>query len=100
MRLFTRLACTPLTSPTNGDFAVTLNVGIVAPNGRPMQKQTDQHLNLLGDCVILGIASAAATKLPWHPGWHWVVFLGISAGSIFLWSLGGRGLRHYDVWNG
>jgi exopolysaccharide biosynthesis polyprenyl glycosylphosphotransferase len=65
-----------------------------------MQKQTDQHLNLLGDCVILGIASAAATKLPWHPGWHWVVFLGISMGSIFLWTVGGRGLRHYDVWNG
>jgi exopolysaccharide biosynthesis polyprenyl glycosylphosphotransferase len=65
-----------------------------------MQKQTAQNLNLIGDCVLLIVASAAATKLPWHVGWHWMVFLGMSTGSIFLWVVGGRVLRHYDVWNG
>ncbi len=65
-----------------------------------MQKQTAQSLNLLGDCVVLVAASAAATKLPWHAGWHWMVFLGMSAGSMLVWVLGGRALRHYDVWNG
>ena len=65
-----------------------------------MQKQTAQNLNLVGDCVLLVIASAAATKLPWHVGWHWMVFLGMSAGSMLVWVIGGRVLRHYDVWNG
>lgn len=65
-----------------------------------MQKQTIQHLNLIGDCVALVCASAAATKLPWRAGWHWMVFLGMSAGSLLLWTVGGRILRHYDVWNG
>ncbi|MCL2449960.1 MAG: sugar transferase [Polyangiaceae bacterium] len=65
-----------------------------------MQKQTAQNLNLIGDCVLLIVASAAATKLPWHVGWHWMVFLGMSTGSILLWVVGGRLLRHYDVWNG
>jgi exopolysaccharide biosynthesis polyprenyl glycosylphosphotransferase len=65
-----------------------------------MQKQTIQNLNLLGDSVVIGVASAVATKLPWQAGWHWMVFLGMSAGSLLLWMLGGRILRHYDVWNG
>jgi len=65
-----------------------------------MQKQTIQHLNLIGDCVALVCASAAATKLPWLAGWHWMVFLGMSTGSLLLWTVGGRILRHYDVWNG
>ncbi len=66
-----------------------------------MHKQTAQNLNVIGDCAILVIASAAATKVPWLlPGWHWVVFLGMSAGSMFVWLAGGRALRHYDVWNG
>jgi exopolysaccharide biosynthesis polyprenyl glycosylphosphotransferase len=65
-----------------------------------MQKQTAQNLNLIGDCLLLLVASAAATKLPWHVGWHWMVFLGMSAGSTFVWVMGGRILRHYDVWNG
>jgi exopolysaccharide biosynthesis polyprenyl glycosylphosphotransferase len=29
-----------------------------------------------------------------------MVFLGMSAGSLLLWTVGGRILRHYDVWNG
>ncbi len=66
-----------------------------------MQKQTAQNLNVIGDCAILVIASAAATKVPWlTPGWHWMVFLGMSTGSMLVWMLGGRALRHYDVWNG
>jgi exopolysaccharide biosynthesis polyprenyl glycosylphosphotransferase len=65
-----------------------------------MTKQTAQNLNLLGDCIILITASAVATKPPGQPGWHWMVFLGMSAGSMLVWTLGGRVLRHYDVWNG
>src|SRR5579863_8299852 len=65
-----------------------------------MQKQTIQNLNLLGDSVVIVIASAVATKLPWQAGWHWMVFLGMSAGSLLLWTVGGRILRHYDIWNG
>ena len=65
-----------------------------------MHKQTAQNLNVIGDCAALVAASAAATKLPWHPGWHWMVFLGMSAGSVLVWMVGGRILRHYDVWNG
>jgi hypothetical protein len=29
-----------------------------------------------------------------------MVFLGMSAGSMLVWTVGGRLLRHYDVWNG
>jgi exopolysaccharide biosynthesis polyprenyl glycosylphosphotransferase len=64
-----------------------------------MSKQTAQNFNLIGDCVILTAASAAATSLP-GIGWHWMVFLGMATGSILVWTLGGRLLRHYDVWNG
>jgi len=65
-----------------------------------MQKQTIQNLNLIGDCIVLAVASGVATKLPWQTGWHWMVFLGMSTGSLLLWTLGGRLLRHYDIWNG
>jgi exopolysaccharide biosynthesis polyprenyl glycosylphosphotransferase len=63
-----------------------------------MTKQTAQNLNLVGDSIILVAASAVATKEP--GAWHWLVFLGMSAGSIFIWMLGGRILKHYDIWNG
>jgi exopolysaccharide biosynthesis polyprenyl glycosylphosphotransferase len=65
-----------------------------------MQKQTAQNLNLIGDGVVLVLASAIATKLPWHTGWHWMVFIGMAAASMLVWSIGGRVLRHYDQWNG
>jgi exopolysaccharide biosynthesis polyprenyl glycosylphosphotransferase len=65
-----------------------------------MSKQTAQNLNLVGDCLILTAAAAAATSLPGDPYWHWMVFLGMTTGSILVWTLGGRLLRHYDVWNG
>jgi exopolysaccharide biosynthesis polyprenyl glycosylphosphotransferase len=64
-----------------------------------MTKQTAQNLNLIGDSIILLAACAAATKPAGQP-WHWLVFLGMSTGSVFVWMLGGRVLRHYDVWNG
>jgi exopolysaccharide biosynthesis polyprenyl glycosylphosphotransferase len=67
-----------------------------------MTKQIAQNLNLLADCVVLFIASAVATHLggPSWWRWHWMVFLGMAPGSMFVWTVGGRVLRHYDVWNG
>jgi exopolysaccharide biosynthesis polyprenyl glycosylphosphotransferase len=65
-----------------------------------MSKQTIQNLNLVGDCVLLVVASAVATRVLGTPLWHWMVFFGMSAGSLFVWALGGRLLHHYDVWNG
>src|SRR5580704_7284971 len=64
-----------------------------------MTKQTAQNLNLIGDSIILLAACAAATKPAGQP-WHWLVFLGMWAGSNFVWMFGGRVLRHYDSWNG
>lgn len=61
-----------------------------------MSKQTAQSLNLVGDCTILFVASAAATKMPWSPYWHWMVFLGMATGSMLVWTLGSRLLRHYN----
>jgi exopolysaccharide biosynthesis polyprenyl glycosylphosphotransferase len=63
-----------------------------------MSKQTAQNANLIGDCLILMVASAVATKAP--GGWHWMVLPGMAMGSVLVWTLGGRALRHYDVWNG
>lgn len=65
-----------------------------------MTRQTAQNLNLLTDCAILVGASALACSVPGHGYWHWMVFIGMSAGSMLLWTAGGRVLRHYDVWNG
>src|SRR5579862_522167 len=67
--------------------------------GHIMSDQTTQTLNLVGDCVILVVAAAAATIAP-AGDFHWMVFLGMGSGSILVWALGGRLLRHYDVWNG
>ncbi len=67
---------------------------------RSPSREVSQAINLLGDCVILVGSSALATSLPGSSGWHWMVFLGMSAGAMLVWSLGGRVLRHYDVWNG
>jgi exopolysaccharide biosynthesis polyprenyl glycosylphosphotransferase len=65
-----------------------------------MNKQTAQNLNLIADCVILVVAASVACSLPGQPYWHWMVFLGMSAGAVLTWTVGGRVLRHYDVWNG
>ncbi len=62
-------------------------------------RQGAQNLNLAGDCVILSLASALATKLP-GAHWHWMVALGMLTGATLVWTLGGRILRHYDVANG
>jgi len=65
-----------------------------------MSKQTAQNINLVGDCLILIIASVAATKVPGAWTWHWMVLPGMAMGAMLVWTLGGRALRHYDVWNG
>jgi exopolysaccharide biosynthesis polyprenyl glycosylphosphotransferase len=65
-----------------------------------MSKQTTQNVNLVGDCLLLVIASAVATKVPGAWRWHWMVLIGMSMGAILVWTLGGRVLHHYDVWNG
>jgi exopolysaccharide biosynthesis polyprenyl glycosylphosphotransferase len=67
---------------------------------RWMSKQTAQNLNLFGDCATLVVASALAAKPPGSLFWHWMVFQGMAAGSMLLWTLCSRVLRHYDVWNG
>jgi exopolysaccharide biosynthesis polyprenyl glycosylphosphotransferase len=63
-----------------------------------MPLQRAQNLNLLADCAMLIIASALATNLA--DGWHWMVALEMGLGSMLVWTVGGRVLRHYDVWNG
>jgi exopolysaccharide biosynthesis polyprenyl glycosylphosphotransferase len=65
-----------------------------------MSKQTGQTVNLVGDCLILVAASVVATKAPGVWAWHWMVLPGMAMGSMLVWTLGGRALRHYDVWNG
>ena len=66
-----------------------------------MSKQTVQNVNIVGDCLILMVASAVATKAPGSPaGWHWMVLPGMAMGAMLVWTLGGRILHHYDVWNG
>lgn len=66
-----------------------------------MQKPIHQTLNRIADCTLLVTGSAVATmNLPWQPGWHWKVFLAMSAALLVLWTLGGKVLRHYDAWNG
>jgi len=65
-----------------------------------MSKQTAQNINLVGDCLLLIIASAVATKVPGAWRWHWMVLIGMAMGAMLVWTMGGRALRHYDVWNG
>lgn len=65
-----------------------------------MSKQTAQNVNLVGDVLLLIVASAVATKVPGAWRWHWMVLIGMAMGAILVWTLGGRALRHYDVWNG
>ncbi len=66
----------------------------------PKNPQRLQHLNLLGDCFVLALASLFACSLPGEPGLHWMVAAAMGAGSQLIWTLGGRALRHYDAWNG
>ena len=71
-----------------------------APPFRRMSRQLAQNLNLFGDCATLVVASALAAKPEGSPFWHWMVFQGMAAGSMLLWTSCSRVLRHYDVWNG
>jgi exopolysaccharide biosynthesis polyprenyl glycosylphosphotransferase len=65
-----------------------------------MSKQTAQNVNLVGDCLLLILASAVATKAPGFWRWHWMVLIGMSMGAMLVWTICGRVLRHYDMWNG
>jgi exopolysaccharide biosynthesis polyprenyl glycosylphosphotransferase len=50
--------------------------------------------------VALVVGAFVASKIPGSLGLHWMVALGMAAGAMFVWMLGGRALRHYDMWNG
>jgi exopolysaccharide biosynthesis polyprenyl glycosylphosphotransferase len=65
-----------------------------------LRPNPNPNLNLLGDCVVLTLAAVFAAHLPLEHGIHWLVALGMAAGSLFLWLVGGRILRHYDLGNG
>ena len=65
-----------------------------------MSKQTAQSANLVLDCLLLVVASVVATKIPGSYRWHWMVLIGMAAGAMLVWTVGGRVLRHYDIWNG
>jgi exopolysaccharide biosynthesis polyprenyl glycosylphosphotransferase len=65
-----------------------------------MSKQTVLNINVVGDCLILVVAAVVATKAPAAWAWHWTVLPGMAMGAILVWGIGGRILRHYDVWNG
>jgi exopolysaccharide biosynthesis polyprenyl glycosylphosphotransferase len=57
-----------------------------------------QKINLIGDCSLLFFAACAATVFP--GGMHWLIALGMAVGAMFVWAVGGRVLRHYDIGNG
>ncbi len=63
-----------------------------------LSPRTWQNINLVGDCVVLVLASVAATLFP--GGIHWLVALGMGCGAMTIWILGSRVLRHYDIGNG
>lgn len=63
-----------------------------------MSPRNWQRINLMGDACVLLVAAAAATVFP--GGIHWLVGLALAAGSLLLWTVGGRVLRHYDAYNG
>jgi exopolysaccharide biosynthesis polyprenyl glycosylphosphotransferase len=67
-------------------------------NTRTMPREKAQQINLLADCAALAGASFAASYV--GGSLHWMVALGLAVGSMFLWTVQGRLLRHYDQWNG
>jgi hypothetical protein len=67
---------------------------------RSMSEERTQAVNLIGDCVALVVSALVASKLSGSSAFHWLVGLGAAMGSMLVWTLGSRALRHYDVWNG
>jgi exopolysaccharide biosynthesis polyprenyl glycosylphosphotransferase len=59
-----------------------------------------QKLNLAADCLLILLAAIVSTVTLEHPGIDPLVALGMAGFGILFWLLGGRILRHYDVWNG
>ena len=58
------------------------------------------NLNLIADCGALIVGSFVAAKPVSSPFLHWMVALGMATGSMLVWTLAGRVLRHYDAHNG
>jgi exopolysaccharide biosynthesis polyprenyl glycosylphosphotransferase len=65
---------------------------------RTMAEERALRLNLLADCLVFSIAAFAASWT--SSSLHWMVGSGMAAGSMLLWTVASRILRHYDVWNG
>src|SRR6476619_816317 len=70
------------------------------PSFRKLQHQKALHLDLLGDCIVLFVASFVAAKPAGALQSHWMVALAMGCGSILLWTLAARVLRHYDASSG
>src|SRR5580700_11788079 len=68
------------------------------PTLRSMPREKVHQINLLADCLALAAAAFAASLV--GGVLHWMVALGMAVGSMFLWTVQGRLLRHYDQWNG
>lgn len=65
---------------------------------RSLPEDKVHQINLVADCVALAVAAFAASFV--GGALHWMVALGMAVGSMFLWTVQGRLLRHYDPWNG
>lgn len=65
-----------------------------------MSPERKQKLNVVGDCVILVLASLLSTMTDASPGVNAMVGLAMAFGGMLVWVAGGRVLRHYDAWNG
>src|SRR5947209_9917104 len=67
---------------------------------KKLPRERGYKLSLAGDCVI--IIGASITAAMTSPGRRidWLVVTGMATAAMLLWGIGGRVLRHYDVWNG
>jgi len=66
-----------------------------------MTKHILQNVDIVGDGLILLVASAAATNaIDGSGASHWPALCGMAMVAMFVWTLGARVLHHYNVWNG
>ena len=65
---------------------------------RSMPSEKVHQINLVADCLALAAAAFASAFV--GDALHWMVALGMAVGSMFLWTVQGRLLRHYDQSNG
>ena len=59
-----------------------------------------QRLNVIGDAVVLFVASIASTRTDASPAVHPLMSAGLAFGSLAVWAFAGRVVRHYDTANG